>query len=70
MKNWIKGCTIDLGRFYVNFAFIWKSRKNPSGRFGGGWQWKLGFQLGDHTLMIDILICSVVITTRIAERNT
>ena len=40
-----------------------KYRHRPSdslmGRFGGGWQWSLGFQLGAHTLIVNLLIFSL-----------
>lgn len=29
------------------------------GRFGGGWNWKLGFQAGSKTLIISLLICEL-----------
>ena len=29
------------------------------GRFGGGWNWKLGFQIGYKTLLISLLICEI-----------
>lgn len=34
------------------------------GRFGGGWQWKLGFQAGNlsrrrGTIIVSLLVCSV-----------
>lgn len=36
----------------------WK-RGDPNafwGRFGGGWNWKLGFQAGGSTLIISLLV--------------
>lgn len=29
------------------------------GRFGGGWNWKLGVALGSSTLLIDLLVLTV-----------
>lgn len=29
------------------------------GRFGGGWNWKLGFQAGGKTLIISLLVFSI-----------
>jgi len=40
------------------------SHKKPTefwGRFGGGWNWKLGFQMGGNTLLISLLICEISI---------
>jgi hypothetical protein len=31
------------------------------GRFGGGWNWALGFRLGGSTLLLDLLVVSVTI---------
>jgi hypothetical protein len=53
-----------LGR-HVRFDFIWKSSSEYLGRFGGGWQWKLGFQATNITrdygwnLNVNLLICYV-----------
>lgn len=45
-------------------SFSWRSRKNPMGRFGGGWQWKLGFQAGGGTVIVSILVCELRIDRR------
>ena len=45
-------------------SFSWRSRKNPLGRFGGGWQWKLGFQAGGGTVIVSILVCELRIDRR------
>ena len=37
------------------------------GRFGGGWQWALGFRMGSTTLLINLLICSVTIVWKRLE---
>jgi hypothetical protein len=29
------------------------------GRFGGGWQWKLGLQAGGRTLIVNLLVASL-----------
>lgn len=46
-----------LGRIEVTFK--WRSKSNFMGRFGGGWNWVLGLQIGGKTLIINILVCSV-----------
>lgn len=35
---------------------------SPMGRFGGGFQWEVGFQLGGRTLIINLLVASIRIT--------
>ncbi len=49
----------SLGRLSVKFH--WQSRNNLWGRFGGGWQWELGFQagVGFRTVIVNLLICSL-----------
>lgn len=34
-------------------------QNKPLGRFGGGWNWKVGFQIGGRTLIISLLIGSI-----------
>jgi hypothetical protein len=46
-----------VGRLCIGFT--WRSKKNFWGRFGGGWNWELGFQAGGNTLILNILICSL-----------
>lgn len=36
--------------------------KSPMGRFGGGWNYKLGFALASRTLMLDLLFGIVTIS--------
>lgn len=40
-------------------VFNWRSSKNLWGRFGGGWNWKLGVMIGGTTVILDILIFSI-----------
>lgn len=49
--------TWRLGRISVTFS--WRSKKNLWGRFGGGWNWKLGFIAGGGTVIFDLLIFSL-----------
>jgi len=46
-----------IGRLEI--AFEWRSSKNLWGRFGGGWNWHLGFQIGGLTIIIFLLIFSI-----------
>jgi hypothetical protein len=48
------------GRFRLRFE--WRSSKNLWGRFGGGWNWKLGFQIGSSTIIFNLLVASFSIT--------
>lgn len=40
------------------------SRHHAWGRFGGGWNWILGFQAGGSTLILNLLTFSVRIDFR------
>jgi hypothetical protein len=35
------------------------SPQAPFKRFGGGWNWVLGIQLGGRTMIVNLLICSI-----------
>lgn len=57
-------------RFYIGnicFSFHWQSNKSLWGRFGGGWQWALGFEATKSTLLLNCLIFSLMIYRR--EKN-
>lgn len=44
------------------FSFRYRSSKMLMGRFGGGWQWALGFEVGGTgTVNLNLLVCSVMI---------
>lgn len=51
-----------VGRLEVEFN--WRSAKNLWGRFGGGWNWKVGFQASGSTVIVFLLICYFVINWR------
>jgi len=44
----------------LDIRFKWRSKKNLMGRFGGGWNWKLGLQTGGSTIVISLLICEIM----------
>lgn len=50
--------TITIGR--IEITFLWRSRKSILGRFGGGWNWNLGFQAGGNTLILNLLVFSII----------
>jgi len=41
------------------FSLSYRSKENLWGRFGGGWNWKLGFQAGGSTVIISLLVCEI-----------
>lgn len=45
----------------IGFSFEWRSSKCMWGRFGGGWQWALGFEASKRSLLLNCLIFSVMI---------
>lgn len=46
-----------LGRLEVTYNR--RSRKNAMGRFGGGWMWSLGIQIGGTTAIVNCLVFSL-----------
>ena len=43
----------------LEFVYNWRAKSNLWGRFGGGWNWKLGIQAGGRTVIIELLIFSL-----------
>ncbi len=44
----------------VSLTFNWRSKKNLWGRFGGGWNYNLGFQCSDwRDIIFNLLIFSL-----------
>ena len=50
---------LTLGPVLVRFH--WRSKKSLWGRFGGGWNWKLGVQWGSTTAIFSLLVCDLTI---------
>lgn len=48
------------GRWAIKYER--RSKDNMWGRFGGGWNWKVGFQAGGSTVIIDLLVASIRIS--------
>ena len=48
---------LSIGRLEI--VFNWRSRHNLWGRFGGGWQWVVGIEVGSTTVILNLLICSL-----------
>jgi hypothetical protein len=45
----------------LNISLRWRSSKCFWGRFGGGWQWALGFEMGSRTINLNCLIFNILI---------
>lgn len=43
----------------LTIIFEWRSKKEPMGRFGGGWNWELGFVAGGNSLILNLLVSSL-----------
>jgi hypothetical protein len=46
-----------LGSFDIKFSY--RSRNNVWGRFGAGWNWKLGFSAGGRCCTLHLLIADL-----------
>jgi len=44
---------------YFTVTLRIRSKNSIMGRFGGGWNWKLGLQAGERTLIISLLVLDV-----------
>lgn len=44
------------------FSYRRKSSKNLWGRFGGGWNWKLGIDIGGSTIILNLLVANLRIS--------
>ena len=53
----------DLG--VARVTYNWRSRDSLWGRFGGGWNWKVGAQAGEG----DVILSFVTFTVRIVYRK-
>ena len=49
--------------------FRWRSKKNLWGRFGGGWNWALGFEASGSSINIMLLIFTIGIHKPKKERK-
>lgn len=46
-----------IGRLSIKYSH--RSPKNLWGRFGGGWNWSLGFEAGGRTLILNLLVATL-----------
>ena len=49
--------TVQIGKVQIRYEH--RSPKCEWGRFGGGWDWKLGFQYSSGTLIVNLLTFSI-----------
>jgi hypothetical protein len=47
-----------------NVSFSYRSSKRWMGRFGGGWNWALGFKVGSTCLLLECLVFQIMISKR------
>jgi len=43
----------------ITAEFQYRSKRNLWGRFGGGWNWRLGFMAGGRTLILNLLVATL-----------
>lgn len=53
---------MSLGRLTLRLE--WRRRKCFMGRFGGGWQWAVGFKSSGASIIVFLLVMSVSISWR------
>lgn len=39
----------------LNIIFYWRSKYRPWGRFGGGWNFNLGIEIGSSTIILNLI---------------
>ena len=52
--------TVRLGR--VSVRLFMRRSDGIMGRFGGGWNWKIGIQWGKTTCIMSLLVMEVIVT--------
>ncbi len=46
-----------IGKFDIHIE--WRTSANLWGRFGGGWNWKLGIMWSSYTVILNLLVMSI-----------
>ena len=59
--NPIKAVRKSFRIFGFEVEYERRRKDNLWGRFGGGWDWALGFELGGSTLLINLLVSIITI---------
>ena len=52
--------TWKMSRYVI--LFEWRKASSPLGRFGGGWDWAVGVQVGKRTVIFNLLVASLKIS--------
>ena len=52
IERWLR-----IGRLTIRYER--RKKKEAWGRFGGGWNWRLGFSAGGKTIIVDLLVSSL-----------
>ena len=48
---------IKIGRLHITYER--RSKDNLWGRFGGGWNWHIGVEVGGKTVIVSLLVCFI-----------
>lgn len=64
IPNWFSSQAFDLRGNVGKFSVRLEMRRSDGmmGRFGGGWNWKLGIQIGGSTVIISLVVASLTIS--------
>jgi hypothetical protein len=57
MINYIINRQMQIG--HLRMSLSWRKKSNLTGRFGGGWNWKVGVQIGRACIIISLLVLMV-----------
>ena len=71
VPNWASSVAFDkskrIGRIKLRLEM--RRADGVMGRFGGGWNWKLGIQIGGKTLLISLLVAELTISIVAKEKK-
>ncbi len=65
MEYILKGNVNILPR--LNIAIEWRRKCPLWGRFGGGWNWKIGISIGGRTIIINVLLFTIRISMKLKK---
>lgn len=54
--------------FGLTITYTRRTRAGHMGRFGGGWNWKVGVQVGGKTVIISLLVAELRVAPTKATR--
>lgn len=58
--NYVARKKVTLGR--VRITYEHRRKENAWGRFGGGWNWIVGAEIGGSTIIFNLLVASLRIS--------